>query len=252
MIQLLRHLKLNFVFINRAIASLGSLQAFRAHWGAMGWWAPPAYLKPKCLNYPVALRANKFDYQVFAKVFVWGGYRNLVDRNTQFIIDAGSNIGLSVAYFARMAPQAVIVAIEPEGGNVEILQRNTATFGTRIRIVSQALTSGSRRLSLDDSKGRPDGYRFYDDASGEIAGITIDDLVQQEEWTGEIDLLKVDIEGGEYDLFLNGDLKWLGRVKYLVCEIHDRPDKKKLEDKILAEGFEIKRRGEDTHFTRKK
>lgn len=250
MVQILRHFKLNFDFLVRAFKALPMQQAFRAHWGAMGWWFPPASLYPKCLSCPVELRANKFDYQVFAKVFIWGGYRNLVDKNAQFIIDAGSNIGMSVAYFAHIAPQAVIVSIEPEGRNIEMLLRNTATFGPRIRIYSKALSSSCRRLSLDDSKGRPDGYRCYDDANGEVEGITIDALVQQEEWNGEIDLLKVDIEGGEYDLFLNGDIEWLKRVKYLVCEIHDQRNKQELEQRIRNLGFIMKRCGEDTHFTR--
>lgn len=250
MINLLKRIKLNTDFIIRSVKTTPFFQAITIFLGAKGWWAPPARLRPKCLESPVCLRGNKFDYQVFAKVFVWGGYKSIIDAETRFVIDAGANIGLSTVFFARMAPNATIVAVEPEGGNFDMLRGNISPYGNRVLAIPKALTSQGQRVSLDDSKRRPDGYRFYHDEDGSVEGITIDGILRESNWDGDIDLLKVDIEGGEYDLFLNGDFGWLKRVKRLVCEIHDQPGKKELVDKIVSQGFTIAHCGEDTHFVR--
>jgi hypothetical protein len=45
-----------------------------------------------------------------------------------YILDCGSNIGLSVIYFKRRFPDARIVAFEPDPANAALLQRNLHAF----------------------------------------------------------------------------------------------------------------------------
>lgn len=58
----------------------------------------------------------------------------------------------------------------------------------------------------------------------------------------ELDLVKIDIEGSEFDLFRSGDVGKLLKTKYLVIEVH--PDKKNHADEIIGVlkfyGFNIK------------
>ena len=37
----------------------------------------------------------------------------------------------------------------------------------------------------------------------------------------EIDILKIDIEGAEKEIFESGNLDWLSKIKILVIETHD-------------------------------
>ena len=40
-----------------------------------------------------------------------------------------------------------------------------------------------------------------------------------------IDILKIDIEGAEKELFMDNYKTWLGKTKVIVIELHDRLDK---------------------------
>src|SRR5205823_6224497 len=50
--------------------------------------------------------------------------RLLADGRRPLIVDAGANIGAASLWFARMFPDAIIAAVEPEPGNAAVLRRN--------------------------------------------------------------------------------------------------------------------------------
>ncbi len=207
-------------------------------------------IKPRLLDYPILLRSCSYDYQVFGKVFLWKGYRNICTGDERFIIDAGANIGCSVCYFAVCAPQARIIAIEPEENNHHLLCRNTSRIAERVKYIDRPLSGTLERHGVDRSRNRPDGYRFVKDQSGVMISITIGEILRSVEWCDDIDVMKVDIEGGEYSVFLNGDISWLANVRYLVCEFHEDSRKQDAINKILEYGFLSRNFGEDTHFWR--
>jgi FkbM family methyltransferase len=51
----------------------------------------------------------------------------------------------------------------------------------------------------------------------EVLAISLDEIVER---YGEIELLKMDIEGAEYDVIFNAKKESLKRIKRLVGEIH--------------------------------
>lgn len=57
-------------------------------------------------------------------------------------------------------------------------------------------------------------------SANSIEAITIDTIMQQQGWTG-IDILKVDIEGSEKELFSANYQKWLPVTKVIFVEVHD-------------------------------
>jgi len=59
-------------------------------------------------------------------VFTLREYTVLCDPAIDLVIDAGANVGYSVAYFAQNYPGAKIVAIEPEADNYVVLSKNIA------------------------------------------------------------------------------------------------------------------------------
>jgi hypothetical protein len=48
----------------------------------------------------------------------------------------------------------------------------------------------------------------------------VDDLMIQHNYQS-IEILKMDIEGSEKDLFDHNTDKWLSRIKFLIIELHD-------------------------------
>lgn len=139
----------------------------------------------------------------------------------RLIVDAGANIGLVSLYLAAAYPAARVLAIEPEASNLSLLRMNTARF-SNIEVVEGALWSSSARLSIANPQADKWSFRMSESASldGGVRGYTIDELMARAGAT-TIDILKIDIEGGEKQIF-GGDVGWLERVRMVIIELHDR------------------------------
>lgn len=142
-----------------------------------------------------------------------------------WIIDAGANAGFATSWFAHRYPTATVVAIEPDPGNVDVLRLNTARL-TNVRIEQAALSDSDEPMHLIDMGTGPWGMRVgRDSADGgrivaEVECMTVDTLMQRHQ-IDRIDLLKIDIEGGELEVFKSAG-SWIDRVDAVATELHDR------------------------------
>ncbi len=57
--------------------------------------------------------------------------------------------------------------------------------------------------------------------TGTIHGITIDTILKQSGYN-YIDILKLDVEGSEAEIFYEGVDEWLRKTKCIIIEFHDR------------------------------
>ncbi|MBI5510242.1 MAG: FkbM family methyltransferase [Deltaproteobacteria bacterium] len=172
----------------------------------------------------LSLRAHTSDVTVFADVLVNQSYRPLLQfvSNPKLIVDAGAHIGCASVYFAASCPTAKIIAIEPEESNYALLQRNTAMF-PQVECVRGALWPRVEEVSLEDPGLGTWGYRVSAAkarARG-VRGVTVPLLLSSQE-VSEIDILKIDIEGAEKEVFSAADIGWLARVRTIALETHDR------------------------------
>ena len=134
-------------------------------------------------------------------------------RPPKLILDIGANVGYASILYANVWPKAKILAVEPEPGNLALLRENLTGY-PQVTIVPGAVWPRSARLCIKNP-GSP-GYAFQVSPTdgGEIAGYTLSDLL---EISGlkRIDLLKIDIEGGEKDLFEESAATWVN-----LCPCH--------------------------------
>jgi FkbM family methyltransferase len=160
--------------------------------------------------------------------FYKDGYRIRDDRSdtkVKFIIDAGANIGDETARFRFFHPGARIVAIEAEKANYEMLQRNTEG-DINCFSLNRGLWSKVCGLKVISGIGN-EGYRVVevDDASEDFDVLaTSIDQVMQDYGVSEIDILKLDIEGSEKQVFDASTDGWLGKVKVYVFECPDNDE----------------------------
>lgn len=183
---------------------------------------------------PFHSRAGSSDAQVLQQVFGQEEYRlahlrrrqelvEFVDAKRRqglrpLIVDAGANIGAASFYFLHQFPDARVVAIEPEAGNFALLQENLR--GLDVRCVLAALAGRKERRRLVDHGEGHWGYATEPALDGGLETITLDEILT-EEADGLFPLLvKVDIEGGEADVF-SGDTAWVARTPVLIVELHD-------------------------------
>jgi len=173
--------------------------------------------------HPVCLRPGTIDEYTFIEIFVMKDYiiqYQIDETERPVIVDAGANIGLSSVFFAGKFPHAIIECFEPEDENYALLIKNTENY-PNIRPHKSALWWKSGFVSVID-KGY--GLRgFVTEETGKedhIPALSVDDLMIQHNYQS-IEILKMDIEGSEKDLFDHNTDKWLSRIKFLIIELHD-------------------------------
>jgi FkbM family methyltransferase len=203
------------------------------------------------LRHPLVIRPRTSDRFVFEQIFLDHDYDIPVDLSPRFIVDAGANVGYSTVYFASRYPGARIIALEPEPTNFDLLVRNTRDY-PEIIPMKAALWCENEMLSLNN-QGESWSHRvekLNENSPGVVQGITMDALLRQY-GRSSIDLLKIDIEGAECEVFSAECRPWLSRTNVLIVEIHDhfKPGcSQALENAISGLDFERMEKGENRIF----
>ena len=210
------------------------------------------------LLHPLILRIPSSDVPTFEQIFINTEYAFDVRQPPRTIIDAGANIGLASVFLSARYQDARILAIEPELRNFELLTTNVARYPNVTPILG-ALWHSSEVLEVIDSGLGNWGFttRSEHDESArpgrlvnKAQGMTVD-WVMREHGLQHVDILKIDIEGAEKEVF-STPAAWIEHVDGLIMELHDRM-KPGCSDIINAAtvGFECRwRRGENLFLSR--
>ena len=168
------------------------------------------------------LRPDSSDLYTFDQVFIQDQYRLNYPFEPQTIIDAGANVGLSAVYFSHRFPKARVVAIEPDKDNFAVLQQNCANY-PHVDAYCAGVWSTDSHLKIINAEATNNSFRVVEttpDDAGALPAICIPTIMQQHNWS-VIDLLKIDIEGSEKEIFSTNYEAWLPHVRMLLIEIHD-------------------------------
>jgi len=142
-------------------------------------------------------------------------------QSVKCILDCGANIGVTSLFFAERYRQATIYSIEPVPETYEILKRNVATE-PRIVPVQAAIVGHPRPSVTMTSDESSLLNHITDDGKGhEVTALTVEQICEKY-GIRQIDLLKVDIEGAESELFSNG--KFLEKTNFIIIELHGAYD----------------------------
>jgi FkbM family methyltransferase len=213
-------------------------------------------------GYEVSLRLGTSDEPTFKQVFMNKEYDcPYLPDSARNIIDLGANIGLASVFFGLRYPEANLLAVEPELSNFTMLSSNVKNLGPRMKCVRAAAwkEDGFVDLQTTDATGLHLGSWAFQvaDSSATLSGQTpayrVETLIQRAQMD-LIDILKVDIEGAEVELFANNPMAWLGDVKLLIIETHDwfRSESSRIVRAALADLFvEKPRLGENQYFVRR-
>lgn len=178
----------------------------------------------KRIGKKLIIRNGNSDIRVFKQIFFDEVYNFFPDQfEAKTIIDAGANVGYSSIWFKQMFSKSRILAIEPEEENSKILSENISGI-PGITALENALWFEQTSLKISNPASDSWGFRLNtaDSSSGNrIETVTIPDLISKYS-IEQIDLLKIDIEGAEYELFRYGAESWLPFVKMIMVEVHDQ------------------------------
>jgi FkbM family methyltransferase len=204
-------------------------------------------LRLKSVPTPLTLRRTNSDFYVVRDVFEnddYGAVRKMHLPPDATIVDLGANIGVTSVYFASLYPASRIVAVEPDPDNADLLARNAAGLiaAGRLSIVRAfaAATDGHAGIDRSDQSW---GFKKTDlasasgDATATIPCVSMATLLDRHP-VGTIDLLKVDIEGSEAELFADC-AAWIHRVRNLIIEVHAPYTPALLHQHLRAAGWEF-------------
>lgn len=167
------------------------------------------------------------DLGAIYDVFVIRGYENLpvAAEDLKTVIDCGANVGAFTRWIATLC-ECQVFAVEPGPASYSILQRNVAELGDRVATFRGAIGAerGSAVLyepfyganaSLNPSR------KDWDPGveSHEVDKVTLGDVLRMSGFD-RVDLLKVDIEGAEQEIFATVPRELLDRVGAVMMECH--------------------------------
>jgi FkbM family methyltransferase len=184
-------------------------------------------LRLKNSKFPLLMRTLTSDREVLEQVFIQREYEVAELSQPKMILDLGANVGYSSAYFLSRYGSASVLAVEPDPGNYAVCCRNLAPFGQRAKVIHGAAWVECTKLVLDkgthgDGREWATQVRVATETSAALAHIDAFDLPTLIDMcpVPEIDLLKIDIERSEIELFSRNTENWLSHVRNLCIELH--------------------------------
>ncbi len=209
----------------------------------------PKITLPNFLH-PIYLRKKTSDIQAFDQVLGGMEYDYKHHITPKFIIDCGANIGLATLFFKSKYPDAQIIAAEPETTNFEMLVKNTKNYAN-IHCLKYGIWHKNAILKIEDERNFGNWGFVCKEVEKEnetsISAISISEIMKKYNQT-EIDILKIDIEGGEIELFSSNYEYWLPKTKVIMIELHDAYIKgcsKSFFTALMKYDFSVFQRGEN-------
>jgi FkbM family methyltransferase len=135
------------------------------------------------------------------------------------IVDAGANVGYSVLRFLLEYPDAKIIAVEPGPDNLTQFAKNCAGY-PNLSVEPHALWTHKAELRIFNPEEGSNAFRVAEEPGGPISSLSVDDIIARHS-LDRIDLLKMDIEGSEIEVF-SDCADWIPKVEALLVETHDR------------------------------
>ena len=179
-------------------------------------------VKPAGYSHPISFRRVGSDVAVLSQILVTREYEPVSSlRSVRLIVDCGANIGVSAYYFLHCYPEARLIAVEPDAANCALCRQNLKPFAKRAVVVQAAVWPENRRLQIVPASRRKGNWSLEVEPSesGDVEGLTIPEILHRGDAHGPIDLLKVDIEGAETEVF-RGSPSWLALTRNIAIELH--------------------------------
>ena len=212
-------------------------------------------------DFPFYIRNNTSDAIVYKSVIDNMEYNFIPLQEPKVIVDAGANNGLVAIYFAKKYPNAKIISIEPEENNFNLLKLNTKNYPNIIALQA-ALWDKIGEIELLETGLGDWGFMTGDGSNYDIIStpkiqkkytvktVTVESLLNDYN-LGLIDILKIDIEGAEKEVFQNHAL-WINNVRSIIVELHDRkkPGCEEAFWKIAKRFDEVGQSGEDFYLSK--
>lgn len=170
-------------------------------------------------------------YTTYIELFEKNIYEFTSHNPKPIIIDCGANMGLSVLYFSKLFPNSKIIAFEPDRSVLPFLEKNIDEQQLHnVTLHKKAVWKKEEELIFytDKNMGGRVGVAYKDQIPMKIQAVRLKDFINK-----PIDMLKMDIEGAEYEV-LKDCKDVLHYVKNIFLEYHSFYNEEQHLDDILS------------------
>jgi len=184
------------------------------------------------------VRVNTSD--IFAIWEIWNAKiyddARFTIREGDTILDIGAHIGVFSVRAARLAHRGHVYAFEPSSKNYAMLIKNLQLNGLdNLHVENFAVSdkSGAIPFYIPANNGVM-GSLFHNSSrfTEMVQVTTLADIIAKHR-IEQIDLLKIDVEGSEYDILLNCPEEVLMKVQHAVIEYHELDGKNLRQEELV-------------------
>ena len=150
---------------------------------------------------------------LFEEIFIEEQYMFFTNKKKPLIVDCGTNIGMGVVYVKSVYTDSRIICFEPDPGTYEILKKNIevnnfCNVTTHMKAISGE--KGKMNFFIESAHQSSLGMSLYEEAFEQDINakekITVQSVLLSDYINEIVDLLKIDVEGAEFEVFTDLDI----------------------------------------------
>jgi FkbM family methyltransferase len=171
------------------------------------------------LTSPKEVSLNFLFHEIWLeKFYAPNGYEI---REGEIVVDIGANIAVFATWAATRAPNVKVISYEPFPANAEYFQVNrelSKLENIEFHEAAVGESAGKRTLNVSDSWILHSLAEKNADATGiEVECTTLDEALAG---SRRCDFLKLDCEGGEYEILYSAAPETIAKIGRVVCEFN--------------------------------
>lgn len=188
------------------------------------------------------------NYNFFARRVDWGSVNTVLlegeydfvkhllkDNHQPKILDLGANIGTFSLFVFGMRPQAVSHSVEASSDVYRVLDKNCKVNQSLNWHTSHAAVwSCDGEIKFQNSTKISTQGKISSEGNEIVKTITLENLMNNLQ--GEIDVLKMDIEGAEEEVICASE-SLLSRVQHLIVQVHPARMNQQRVEQLLQRAF---------------
>jgi FkbM family methyltransferase len=193
---------------------------------------------------------------IFKEIYMEDTYdinfiKGKVKTKNPTIVDIGANVGYAATFFLSQFPTAEVISFEPLASNFELLTKNKLLNNNSNWLLSpMAVAKEMGEVSIFYQKSKPltpiasfwKTFERDNTDSIRVSTISLNDIFDKFK-IQNIDLLKIDCEGAEYEILYNTTQETLQKILCIAMETHKGEQHDENQESLInflkKSGFEV-------------
>ncbi|MDJ0757062.1 MAG: FkbM family methyltransferase [Ardenticatenaceae bacterium] len=238
---------------------------FKSVWTLVRGWRNPTAIFQLIRGRPAVISlAGGLRFKVRSLMDLWIVKETCLDRDYESfgveiedgwtVIDIGGGLGDFAVSIGYRRPNCTILAFEPFAGSYQLLEENIALNGvTNVQPVQAAVAAqtGTMELAETGAAVQHTTQAVVDESVERlrVPAVGLSEALSHYQLE-RVDFLKIDCEGGEFEILLETPTEVLHKIAHICLEYHDQATThhhRELVDHLQGLGFEVRTEENPVH-----